>query len=119
LLVLSSLLAIVFLFLFEDKFYFTDWSEGLGGCVESSLIKYYYTLPNVCSALSRQYGLSKREETVLQLLAQKKSGPDIAAELFISPETSKTHIRNIYKKIGVHSRSELEDLLSIDSSWRA
>ena len=50
--------------------------------------------------------LSKRELEVLQLLASSLTGPEIAAELFVSVGTFRTHTKNIYAKLGVHSRME-------------
>ena len=50
--------------------------------------------------------LSERELEVLSLLATHLSGPQIAERLHISPNTLKTHTRNIYKKLGVNSRDQ-------------
>jgi LuxR family maltose regulon positive regulatory protein len=50
--------------------------------------------------------LSDREIEVLQLLATRLSSQEIADELSISINTARTHIRNIYGKLDVHSRSE-------------
>ncbi|MEN6556152.1 MAG: LuxR C-terminal-related transcriptional regulator [Anaerolineaceae bacterium] len=50
--------------------------------------------------------LSDREIEILQLVGQGKSNKDIAAELFISVNTVKVHLGNIFAKIGVASRTE-------------
>jgi LuxR family maltose regulon positive regulatory protein len=50
--------------------------------------------------------LSDREVEVLQLLATRLSSQEIASELSISVHTARTHIRNIYGKLDVHSRAE-------------
>jgi LuxR family maltose regulon positive regulatory protein len=50
--------------------------------------------------------LSERELQVLRLLTSNLSSPEMAEELFISPNTVRTHIKNIYQKLDVHSRSE-------------
>ena len=42
---------------------------------------------------------TKREHEVLSLLAKGMNREEIAAKLFISPETVKMHIKNIYKKL--------------------
>ncbi len=51
--------------------------------------------------------LTIREEEVLTHLLQGKSTKEIAAELFISENTVKTHTRNIFSKYAVTSRAEL------------
>jgi len=50
--------------------------------------------------------LSKREIEILALLVQGMNYKNVAEELFISPETVRNHIKNIYKKLQVRSRSE-------------
>lgn len=51
--------------------------------------------------------LTNRESEVLKLITQGNSYSGIANQLNISKETSKTHIRNIYKKLNVRTRSEV------------
>ena len=70
-------------------------------------------LANRCQELARSYGLSPREEEVLLLLAQRKTVGSIERELFIANGTAKTHIRHIYRKLDIHSRDELSDLLGL------
>src|SRR5580704_8762115 len=50
--------------------------------------------------------LSKRETQILEQIAEGKSKGRIAAELFIDLETVKTHVKNIYSKLDVHSRAD-------------
>ncbi len=51
--------------------------------------------------------LTSREQEVLQLILSGKSNREIAGTLFISENTVKTHIRNIFSKYDVGSRAEL------------
>ena len=51
--------------------------------------------------------LSPREREVVQLVAHGASGPEIAAELHISHETVRTHVRNAMDKLGARSRAHL------------
>jgi LuxR family maltose regulon positive regulatory protein len=50
--------------------------------------------------------LSERELEVLGLVAAGLSNREIAARLFISPGTAKTHIHNLCGKMGVRNRTE-------------
>ncbi len=45
-----------------------------------------------------------RERDILKLMTQGKSNPEIARTLFISQSTVKTHLRSIFKKMGVEHR---------------
>jgi len=54
-----------------------------------------------------KYGITDREGEIIRKVIQGKSNADIAGELFISLATVKTHLHNIYKKIGVDSRYDL------------
>ncbi|MBL1213100.1 MAG: response regulator transcription factor [Ignavibacteriae bacterium] len=53
-----------------------------------------------------EYLLSERETQVLFFLGEGNNYQQIADELFISVDTVRHHIRNIYKKLHVHSQSE-------------
>jgi LuxR family maltose regulon positive regulatory protein len=50
--------------------------------------------------------LTNREIEVLELLSQRRRDKEIAKQLFISPETVKSHLRNIYGKLDAHNRRE-------------
>ena len=53
-----------------------------------------------------QEPLSKSELRVLRYLPTNLPAPAIAAELFVSLNTIRTHLRNVYTKLGVHSRAD-------------
>lgn len=50
--------------------------------------------------------VSEREVEVLQLIAEGKTNASIAEQLYISISTVKTHINNLYSKLGVESRTQ-------------
>jgi DNA-binding NarL/FixJ family response regulator len=54
----------------------------------------------------RGEGLTDRESEILALITQGKSNADVAALTFLSPNTVKSYIRNIYRKIDVASRTQ-------------
>jgi LuxR family maltose regulon positive regulatory protein len=53
---------------------------------------------------SRQ--LTERELEVLHCLPTRLSTNEIGAKLHISPNTVKTHLKNVYEKLGAHSRNQ-------------
>jgi DNA-binding NarL/FixJ family response regulator len=54
----------------------------------------------------RGEGLSDREAEILALITQGKSNAEVAALTFLSPNTIKSYIRTIYRKIEVSSRTQ-------------
>ena len=50
--------------------------------------------------------LTVSETRVLRYLPTHMAAPEIAAELFLSANTVKTHLRHLYRKLGAHSRRE-------------
>ena len=50
--------------------------------------------------------LTESETRVLRYLPTHMAAPEIAAELFLSANTVKTHLRHLYRKLGAHSRRE-------------
>ncbi len=65
--------------------------------------------------LVSQYGLSERELEVMKLLAKRQSNSEIAEQLFVSKNTIKFHVKNLYMKLGVSSRSEVLERLDVSS----
>ena len=53
-----------------------------------------------------QEALSESELRVLRYLPTNLRAPEIAAELFVSLNTIRTHLRNVYAKLDVHSRAD-------------
>lgn len=48
--------------------------------------------------------LTPRESEVVRLIAEGLSIPEIAARLYLAPSTVKTHVQNLYEKLGVSDR---------------
>jgi DNA-binding NarL/FixJ family response regulator len=64
----------------------------------------YFQKKNESAALMAQ--LSARQREILQYLSEGYRYKEIADKLFVSTETVRTHIRNIYEKLQVQSRTE-------------
>ena len=58
------------------------------------------------TAKTQQFNLSDREREILACLVKGMSYKLIAKSCFISVDTVRTHIRNIYDKLHVHSKGE-------------
>jgi DNA-binding NarL/FixJ family response regulator len=54
----------------------------------------------------RQEGITDRESEILALITQGKSNAAVAELTYLSPNTVKSHIRSIYRKIGADSRTQ-------------
>jgi DNA-binding CsgD family transcriptional regulator len=50
--------------------------------------------------------LTQREAQILQLVAQARPNAEIARTLWVTPQTVKFHLSNIYRKLGVENRIE-------------
>ena len=64
-----------------------------------------------CTEIARTYGLSPREEEVLILLAKGRDTEFIQNALVITDHTARAHTYHIYKKLNIHSRQELLDVI--------
>ena len=81
----------------------------LGGApmAASVAVKVLQMFRSQSSADKKEYiDLSEREKEILALLVKGKSYQTIAAECFVSIDTVKTHVKHIYEKLHVHSKSE-------------
>ena len=56
-------------------------------------------------------GLTETERRVASLVTQGHTNREVAAEMFVTENTVQTHIRHIFQKLGVRSRTELTALL--------
>ena len=54
----------------------------------------------------RAEGLSDREAEILGLITQGKNNAEIAGLTYLSPNTVKSYVRNLYRKIDVSSRTQ-------------
>ena len=73
-------------------------------------------LPYTCHLIAVEYDLTRREEEILQLLVRGRTASRIAETLCITTATTRTHLRNIYAKLGVHSQQVILDMYEEISS---
>jgi DNA-binding NarL/FixJ family response regulator len=63
--------------------------------------------------------LTERELQVARLVVDRKTNPEIAAELFLSQKTVESHLRNVFNKVGVDSRVALARLMERSATGSA
>lgn len=68
-----------------------------------------------CEQLAAEHGLTPREAEALALLAHGRNTAAIQERMVVSRSTAKTHIRNVYAKLGVHAQQNLIDLVEQES----
>jgi len=78
----------------------------MNGVIAAKLLEYFQKQGKKMDELEELH-LTKREKEILDLLVKGLSYKEIAASFFISIETLNSHIKNIYRKLNVHSRGEL------------
>ncbi|MFK4836260.1 response regulator [Microbacterium sp. ZW T2_14] len=84
--------------------------DDLKRAVEASARGESVLSPTIATRLMHQVRdpgspISDREREVLALIAQGRSNREVAAELFISEATVKTHLLHVYEKLGVNDRA--------------
>ena len=92
-----------------------DGESSTAGYKTLTLVDLYespdQSMEELCEQVSKRFKLSPRESEVLMYLMRGRNAKHASEKLFISESTVKTHISNIYRKIGVHSQQELLDAL--------
>ncbi|MGN1414130.1 MAG: helix-turn-helix transcriptional regulator [Anaerovoracaceae bacterium] len=102
-------LYVVFWFLFNFLNFFLIWRSCQ--TVEEPVQAETETPEAILNRLAADYHLSQREKEIAGLLCKGKNNNDIAADLFLSPNTVKVHTSNLYKKLGVKNRVQAVQVL--------
>jgi DNA-binding CsgD family transcriptional regulator len=76
---------------------------GVGGTVLIAL-EPMAPEPTSPEEVRQRFGLTRKEAQVALLLAERRSTPEIARELYISPHTARHHVRQVLAKLGIQSR---------------
>jgi DNA-binding NarL/FixJ family response regulator len=82
-----------------------DLASAIRQAVEKSVF-HPFALATPGDNAAKQAGLSEKEFAVLSELARGLSNREIARALFVSEQTVKFHLRNIYRKLGITTRTE-------------
>jgi DNA-binding CsgD family transcriptional regulator len=103
-------------------------ASALGGSGTVALVLELAKASEILPIVVEAYALTPREVEVTRLVARGLSTPEIAGTLFLSPHTVRDHLKAIFEKVGVSSRSELTARLfaehyhpafeeAVDASW--
>jgi DNA-binding CsgD family transcriptional regulator len=103
-------------------------ASALGGSGTVALVLEVAKASEILPIVVEAYALTPREVEVTKLVARGLSTPEVAATLFLSPHTVRDHLKAIFEKVGVSSRSELTARLfaehyhtaleaAVDASW--
>jgi DNA-binding CsgD family transcriptional regulator len=63
--------------------------------------------------------LTSRELEIARLVVDRRTNPEIAEALFLSPKTVETHLRHLFHKLDVSSRVEVARAIERSESLRA
>lgn len=115
----SSLLSVLIMFaayVFSDRFQ-TKQDMTRVYSWESELIPttdepHRESPQSLLKPIAQTHGLTSREYEVMGMLRSGRSIPAIAEHMDVSPNTVRFHCKNVYAKLGVHSRQELIELIN-------
>jgi DNA-binding NarL/FixJ family response regulator len=78
-----------------------------GSSINADLARKVFGMFTALKKTENSYGLTKRENEILNYLVEGKIVNEIAKITFTSPQTVQTHVKNIYTKLQVNTRSGL------------
>ncbi len=102
-LICVCLLFFAYLFLFTEK----SMARLLGGPISRGKRPFHERAHQI----ALDYSLTKREEEIMMLIAKGRTNARICEELGVTPGTVNTHLANLHKKLDVHDRQEVIDMV--------
>lgn len=67
-----------------------------------------------CSALAQRFAISQSEQAVMELLSRSMTYASIAQKLQLSENTVRSHAKAIYRKLDIHTKQELVDMVAAE-----
>jgi two-component system nitrate/nitrite response regulator NarL len=83
-----------------------DVAPVLHKVFEGTLVTESFGAPGIAGAAADVFGLTGRESEILEQVASGQSNKQIAGKFWLSEQTIKYHLTNVYRKLGVNSRTE-------------
>lgn len=99
----------------QTKSVYSNWKWILGSLLTLSILLNLYLVYRQKSQKRNHKDdtlgkLTSQEQKIVNEILKDKTNKEIASELFISLSTVKTHINNLYKKLGISTREEIKQL---------
>ena len=107
--ILCELVVVLMVFIFFMLHRFNATHNDIAGKQNTNAGN--FQIRDACERIADACKLSPRERDVFFLLAEGRSTARVKEELCIAEGTVNTHVRNIYGKLGVHTRQELLDMV--------
>lgn len=107
--VVASLLVYAFLMLFVLSLRKGDRRKGAHGIV---FVGTEGAFREQCESIAMRFSLTQREREVMEMIMLENGVGAIADKLGISANTVRTHNKNLYRKIDIHTKAELLEMLS-------
>ena len=76
-------------------------------------------LENTCLQAKHPFGLSRREQQLVDLMGRGLTNKEIATQLNLSEQTVKNHVHRVIQKVGAGDRLEAVEICRVSSSWPA
>ena len=73
---------------------------------QGTVVTESFGAPGIAGAAADEFGLTGRESEILEQVASGQSNKQIAGKFWLSEQTIKYHLTNVYRKLGVNSRTE-------------
>ncbi|MGN0073191.1 MAG: response regulator transcription factor, partial [Coriobacteriales bacterium] len=110
-LVVAFLLVVVFVLFFPTQMHHSIDREAQPSPGNAAGLGEQELFEMRVKGIARDYKLSRRETEIFRYLARGRNAAFIQQKLMISPHTVKSHMYNIYGKLGVHSQQEILDMM--------
>jgi DNA-binding CsgD family transcriptional regulator len=105
-------LYLVFIFLLLFQKIWTEPSPVTKQELEEALASFGSLSRETLDLLAKRHKLTRRESEIVSMLGKGWTISIIAKQLVVSQDTVRTHVKHLYQKLDVHSRSELISFLS-------
>jgi DNA-binding CsgD family transcriptional regulator/serine/threonine protein kinase len=89
------------LLIFKSQFSFSTMAAQIDGNSKNA------SLEQLCA----DFGITPRELEIIRMAVKGYSNKKISQKIFVTPDTVKKHLQNIYKKVGINNRVELVNLV--------